>query len=207
MPKEFAIEVSTPAGIIWPMRVSFSDDDWGAIEDFLKFATELGDHSLTSKRFWPAARFSAGTSENPAKVKSIDDEDGRVALCLEGGAAFDAASSTFPDRQEFESFMYRMRRFVLKDAEKRTYFPRILKMFSNRIPLPWWKQLLDRFTGRYSHRHMRFTVHKDGRPQELVSDAALDKWTNAFEHRYPRDLWRTLLEAIGESATVMARRW
>jgi len=35
--------------------------------------------------------------------------------------------------------------------------------FSKRIPLPGWQQLLDRFTGRYSYRHMKLTVTKGGR--------------------------------------------
>jgi len=225
MPKSFALEIKTPAGIILPIRGAFPDAEWERVQEFTRYAKELIELPLVGENSrWPDLNLRLGTPENPVKLKSFK-KGTRPSLELTDGAPLTVDASSQPPKSEVDALLHRLRPFIFQQSEddQRTFFPGVLKLLSRRIPCPpLWGPLKDRFAGKRTARMMQLQITKDGVTRELISDQALSDWLNAFEfHRnakkaaqfneiranhIARDAVRALmLTLLAEKATAIVR--
>lgn len=163
--KPFELTLSVGGQTLGKVSGAFTDEEWALAVEYAEYA------SVIETTQWVRRGMATNLSVKWDEAQGL------------------TTKTELPTDVELREFLHVLRPLILQD--ERTFFLKILKIFSRHIRLDgfaFFKQLKGQFTGHDFTRQVRIEVQRAGETDRILlnSDDFLRLWLNAYEYHRDR---------------------
>jgi hypothetical protein len=125
---------------------------------------------------------------------------GRASLNLNWQAGFALqANALLPERPPYTEFIHEIRPFILDNEP--THFYRVLGVVGKEVTNPCFRAVLKAASTMFAGKRIADTVQVRAGDRDVISDAFVRDWLNAFEYHRARDK-RQAIEALHQAVPL-----